>query len=107
MTAPAVLAEIDGLLNEHTDAEVATILNGRGLNGRGLASGRRMKFTGQSIGALPKARMSNAGMGTCGSAVCWTCSRWLPRWEHHASHLLMVPARLRPHFDNDSEPTST
>ena len=49
MTAPAVLAEIDRLLNEHTDAEVATVLNGRG-----LASGRRMKFTGQIIGALRK-----------------------------------------------------
>jgi hypothetical protein len=49
MTAPAVLAEIDRLLDEHTDAEVARVLNERG-----LASGRRMKFTGQIIGALRK-----------------------------------------------------
>jgi hypothetical protein len=49
MTAPAVLAEIDRLLDEHTDAEVARILNERG-----LASGRRMKFTSRIIGALRK-----------------------------------------------------
>lgn len=49
MTAPDVLAEIDRLLEEHTDTEIAEILNGRG-----LCSGRRLKFTGQIIRALRK-----------------------------------------------------
>lgn len=49
MTAPDVLAEVDRLLDEHTDSEVAEILNGQG-----RCSGRRMKFTGQIIAALRK-----------------------------------------------------
>jgi DNA invertase Pin-like site-specific DNA recombinase len=47
MTAPDVLAEINRLLDQHTDSEIAEILNGRG-----LCSGRRMKFTGQIIRGL-------------------------------------------------------
>ena len=49
MTAPAVIAEIDHLLNEHPDWEVAKILNERG-----LASGRVLPFSGSIIGALRK-----------------------------------------------------
>src|SRR5260370_24953831 len=49
MTPPPVLAEIDRLLDEPTDAGVAKILNERG-----IASGSRMKFTGETIAALRK-----------------------------------------------------
>jgi hypothetical protein len=104
MTAPAVLAEIDRLLNEHTDAEVATILNGRG-----LASGRRMKFTGQIIGALRKGddvkcrygRLRERGMLDVleMASPLGTPMRAIYLWHRQG--------RLRPHFYNDSEPTST
>jgi DNA invertase Pin-like site-specific DNA recombinase len=99
MTAPAVLAEIDRLLNEHTDAEVATILNGRG-----LASGRRMKFTGQIIGALRKGnhlksryeRLRERGMLDVleMAALLGTSMRTIYVWHRQG--------RLRPHRYNDS-----
>jgi DNA invertase Pin-like site-specific DNA recombinase len=99
MTAPAVLAEIDRLLNEHTDAEVATILNGRG-----LASGRRMKFTGQIIGALRKGnhlksryeRLRERGMLDVleMAALLGASMRTIYVWHRQG--------RLRPHRYNDS-----
>jgi DNA invertase Pin-like site-specific DNA recombinase len=99
MTAPAVLAEIDRLLNEHTDAEVATVLNGRG-----LASGRRMKFTGQIIGALRKGnhlksryeRLRERGMLDVleMAALLGTSMRTIYVWHRQG--------RLRPHRYNDS-----
>ena len=99
MTAPAVLADIDRLLNEHTDAEVATILNGRG-----LASGRRMKFTGQIIGALRKGnhlksryeRLRERGMLDVleMAALLGTSMRTIYLWHRQG--------RLRPHRYNDS-----
>jgi len=48
-TAPEVIAQIDQLLNEHTDAQVAAILNEQG-----RASGRRLTFNGEMVAALRK-----------------------------------------------------
>jgi hypothetical protein len=99
MTAPAVLAEIDRLLDDHTDAEVARILNERG-----LASGRRMKFTGQIIGALRKGnrlksryeRLRERGMldVTEMAALLGTSMRTVYIWHRQG--------RLKPHRYNDS-----
>ena len=99
MTAPAVLAEIDRLLNEYTDAEVARILNQRG-----LASGRRMKFTGQIIGALRKRnnlksryqRLRERGMLNVAEMACLlsTCMQTIYIWHREG--------KLRPHRYNDS-----
>jgi hypothetical protein len=49
MTAPEVITEIDGLLDDYTDSQVAQIFNERG-----MSSGRRLRFTGQIIAALRK-----------------------------------------------------
>lgn len=99
MTAPAVLAEIDRLLDEHTDAETAKILNERD-----LASGRRMKFTGQIIAALRKGnslksryqRLRERGMldVTQVAALLGTCMRTIYVWHRQGL--------LRPHRYNDS-----
>jgi hypothetical protein len=99
MTAPAVLAEIDRLLDEHTDAEVARVLNERG-----LASGRRMKFTGQIIAALRKGnslksrykRLRERGMldVTQMAALLGTSMRTIYIWHRQG--------RLHPHRYNDS-----
>lgn len=99
MTPPAVLAEINRLLNEHTDVEVAKILNERG-----VASGRRMKFTGQIIGALRKGnnlrsryeRLRERGMLDVSemAALLGTCMRTIYVWHRQG--------RLRPHKYNDS-----
>jgi DNA invertase Pin-like site-specific DNA recombinase len=99
MTAPAVLAEIDRLLNENTDAEVAKILNQRG-----LASGRRMKFTGQIIGALRKGnnlksryqRLRERGMLEVAemASLLSTCMQTIYIWHREG--------KLRPHRYNDS-----
>jgi DNA invertase Pin-like site-specific DNA recombinase len=99
MTPPAVLAEIDHLLNEHTDAEVAKILNERG-----VASGRRMKFTGQIISALRRGnglksryeRLRERGMldATEMATLLGTCMRTIYVWHRQG--------QLRPHKYNDS-----
>jgi hypothetical protein len=99
MTAPAVLAEIDRLLDEHTDAETAKILNERG-----LASGRRMKFTGQIIAALRKGnhlksrheRLRERSMLDVSemAALLGTSMRTIYIWHRQG--------RLRPHRYNDS-----
>jgi DNA invertase Pin-like site-specific DNA recombinase len=99
MTAPAVLAEIDRLLDEHTDAEVAEILNQRG-----LASGRRLKFTGQIIQALRKTnhlksryqRLRERGMLDAAqmAALLGTCMRTIYVWHREG--------KLHPHRYNDS-----
>ena len=99
MTAPAVLAEIDRLLDEHTDADAARILNERG-----LASGRRMKFTGQIIGALRKGnrlksryeRLRERGMldVTEMAALLGTSMRTIYLWHRQG--------QLQPHRYNDS-----
>jgi hypothetical protein len=99
MTAPAVLAEIDRLLDQHTDAEVARVLNERG-----LASGRRMKFTGQIIAALRKGnslksrykRLRERGMldVTQMAALLGTSMRTIYIWHRQG--------RLHPHRYNDS-----
>jgi DNA invertase Pin-like site-specific DNA recombinase len=99
MTAPAVLAEIDRLLDEHTDAEVAQILNQRG-----LASGRRLKFTGQIIQALRKTnhlksryqRLRERGMLDAAqmAALLGTCMRTIYVWHREG--------KLHPHRYNDS-----
>jgi hypothetical protein len=104
MTAPAVLVEIDPLLNEHTDVEVATILNRRG-----LASGRRMKFTGRIIGALRKGDHVKCGYERLRersmqdvlemASLLGTSMRTIDVWHRQG--------RLRPNRHNDSEPTST
>lgn len=65
MTAPAVIAEIDQLLNSCPAGEIARILNERG-----LASGRHLPFSGRIVQALCKrhnirsryARLREAGM---------------------------------------------
>lgn len=82
MTTPAVLAEIDNLLNDHPDWEVAKILNERG-----FASGRMLPFSAPIIRALRKThnlksrytRLRDAGMldasqmaqllGTCTATI--------------------------------------
>jgi len=99
MTAPAVLAEIDRLLDEHTDAEVAEILNQRG-----LASGRRLKFTGQIIQALRKTnhlksryqRLREHGMLDAAqmAELLGTCMRTIYVWHREG--------KLHPHRYNDS-----
>jgi hypothetical protein len=99
MTAPAVLAEIDRLLDEHTDADAARILNERG-----LASERRMKFTGQIIGALRKGnhlksryeRLRERGMldVTEMAALLGTSMRTIYIWHRQG--------QLQPHRYNDS-----
>jgi hypothetical protein len=99
MTAPAVLAEIERLLDQHTDAEVARVLNERG-----LASGRRMKFTGQIIAALRKGnslksrykRLRERGMldVTQMAALLGTSMRTIYIWHRQG--------RLHPHRYNDS-----
>ena len=99
MTPPPVLAEIDRLLDEHTDAEVAKILNERG-----IASGRRMKFTGEIIAALRKGnnlrsryeRLRERGMLDVSemAALLGTCMRTIYVWHRQG--------RLRPHKYNDS-----
>jgi DNA invertase Pin-like site-specific DNA recombinase len=99
MTAPAVLAEIDRLLDEHTDAEVAKILNQRG-----LASGRRLKFTGQIIQALRRTndlksryqRLRERGMLDAAqmAALLGTCMRTIYVWHREG--------KLHPHRYNDS-----
>ena len=99
MTAPAVLAEIDRLLDEHTDAEVAEILNQRG-----LASGRRLKFTGQIIQALRRTndlksryqRLRERGMLDAAqmAALLGTCMRTIYVWHREG--------KLHPHRYNDS-----
>lgn len=99
MTPPPVLAEIDRLLDEHTDAGVAKILNERG-----IASGRRMKFTGEIIAALRKGnnlrsryeRLRDRGMLDVNemAALLGTCMRTIYVWHRQG--------RLRPHKYNDS-----
>jgi Helix-turn-helix domain len=49
MTAPEIITEIDHLLNDHTDSQIAQIFNERG-----MTSGRRLRFTGEIIAALRK-----------------------------------------------------
>jgi hypothetical protein len=99
MTPPPVLAEIDRLLDEHTDAEIAKILNERG-----IASGRRMKFTGEIIAALRRGnnlrsryeRLRERGMLDVSemAALLGTCMRTIYVWHRQG--------RLRPHKYNDS-----
>jgi DNA invertase Pin-like site-specific DNA recombinase len=99
ITPAVVLAEIDRLLDDHTDAEVAKILNERG-----LASGRRMRFTGQIIAALRKRsniksryeRLRERGMLDVAemAALMGTCTRTIYIWHRQGY--------LRPHRYNDS-----
>lgn len=49
MTAPEIITEIDHLLDDHTDSQIAQIFNERG-----MTSGRRLRFTGEIIAALRK-----------------------------------------------------
>lgn len=65
MTAPEIITEIDRLLDNHTDSQIAQMFNERG-----MSSGRRLRFTGQIIAALRKRhniksrydRLRDAGM---------------------------------------------
>ena len=83
-TPPEVVAEIDRLLDDHTQGEVAAILNERG-----FASGQGRTFEGRRVGKIQRAyrlktrraRLHEAGwlsieelaekLGVCRSAVRW------------------------------------
>ena len=86
MTVPAVIAEIDRLLNDHPDWEVARILNERG-----LASGRQLPFSAPIIAALRNrhnlksryTRLREAGMldATEMAHLLGTCTRTIYIWH--------------------------
>jgi len=86
MTAPAVIAEIDRLLNEHPDWEVARILNEQG-----FASGRQLPFSATIIAALRKRqnlksrydRLREAGMLDAAemAQLMGTCTRTIYIWH--------------------------
>jgi len=90
MTAPAVIAEIDRLLNEHPDWEVAKILNERG-----LASGRQRPFSAPIVAALRKRhnlksrydRLREAGMLEASEMadLLGTCTRTIYLWHKNGT----------------------
>jgi hypothetical protein len=98
MTAPAVIAEIDRLLNDHPDWEVAKILNERG-----LASGRQLRFSATIIAALRKrhnlksryARLRGAGILDAAelAQLLGTCTRTIYIWHKNG--------KLRGHLYNN------
>ena len=98
MTAPAVIAEIERLLNDHPDWEVAKILNERG-----FASVRQLPFSATIIAALRKRhnrtsrydRLREAGMLDAAemAQLLGTCTRTIYIWHKYE--------RLRGHLYNN------